>query len=104
MKRGRRGAEQPFDPERQAQRAAGRLRKGVRAAAASGGRFCLLCDGRRADLIAAWQQVIASVRSAALQCRLRVLTWQELAGCVPPGLQGFLREKYGIAGANKGSF
>ncbi len=79
------------------------LLRGVLVAAASGGRFCLLCDGRRADLIAAWQQVIASVRSAALRCRLRVLTWQELAGCVPPGLQVFLREKYGIAGANKGS-
>ena len=76
------------------------LLRGVLAAEAAGGRFCLVCDARRTDLIAAWQRVIAAVGSAALRCRLRVLTWQELAAVAPRGLQGFLREKYGIAGAS----
>ena len=60
-------------------------------------RFCLLCDGRRADLIAAWQSVLFAVRSAALRCRLTLLTWQELAHLLPRPLQSFLAEKYGLA-------
>ncbi len=79
------------------------LLRGVLAAEAAGGQFCLLCDARRTDLIAAWQRVIAAVGSAALRCRLRVMTWQELAAVLPRGLQGFLQEKYGIAGAQHGS-
>ncbi len=73
------------------------LLRGVLAAEASGGSFCVLCDGRRADLIAAWQAVLAAVPSAALRCRLKLLTWQELAGVVPRPLRLFLADKYGIA-------
>jgi hypothetical protein len=36
------------------------------------------------------------VKSFELRCRLKLLTWQELAGVVPLELREFLREKYGI--------
>ena len=73
------------------------LIRGVMAAHASpANRFCVLCDARRPDLIAHWREVIMAVRSYELRSRLLLLTWQELAGTLPPKLQFFLAEKYGI--------
>ena len=72
------------------------LIRGVLAAHALGSRFCVLCDARRPDLVEAWYGVMRAVRSFELQGRLRMVTWQEVAGCVPVGLQRFLGEKYGI--------
>ena len=43
--------------------------------------------------------IIAAVWNAELRCRLSVVTWQELAATLPPLLQKFLFEKYGIAPA-----
>jgi len=36
------------------------------------------------------------VKSAEMRVRLKVLTWQELAGILPESLQDFLDRKYGI--------
>src|SRR6202012_6168991 len=43
-----------------------------------------------------WYAVMRAVRSFELRCRLKLLTWQELAGVVPDELREFLAEKYGI--------
>ncbi len=72
------------------------LVRGVLAAQAWERSFCVLCDVRRTDLIAHWHEVLRAVRSAAIRCRCKLLTWQELAGALPEPLQRFLREKYGI--------
>ena len=56
-------------------------------------------DERRPDLREAWFRVLRAVRSAQMQTRLKVLTWQELAGVVPGYLQPFLKAKYGIVAA-----
>ncbi len=73
------------------------LLRGVLAAHAAGGRFCVICDGRRTDLIADWFQVIRAVRGFDLQSRLLLVTWQEIAAVVPRRLQTFLQAKYGIS-------
>ena len=52
------------------------LLRGVMAAEITGRSFCLFCDERRHDLIDEWHSVVRSVRSAALRCRLKLLTWQ----------------------------
>ena len=72
------------------------LIRGVMAACAIEGRFCVLCDGRRSDLIADWFRIMGAVRSLEVQARLRLLTWQEIASVVPARLQRFLELKYGI--------
>jgi hypothetical protein len=72
------------------------LVRGVLAAHAMGARYCVLCDERRTDLVEDWFQVIRAVRSFELQARLRLVTWQEIAACVPKGLREFLDRKYGI--------
>ena len=72
------------------------LIRGILAAYATGSSFCVLADSRRTDLLEAWHRIMRAVRSAELRCRLQVLTWQELAAAVPPELQHFLVEKYGI--------
>ena len=72
------------------------LIRGVLAAYATGGSFCVLCDARRPDLIENWYAVIRAVRSCVLRCRLQLLTWQELAAVLPRSLQKFLAAKYGI--------
>jgi hypothetical protein len=76
------------------------LARGVLAASALKCSFCVLCDRRRPDLIEDWYRVISSVRSADLRCRLRTLTWQELASTLSRVQQRFLEEKYGIVAAN----
>lgn len=72
------------------------LIRGTLAAYASGCSFCVLCDARRPELVEIWYAVMRAVRSFELRCRLKLLTWQELAGVVPGELREFLAEKYGI--------
>ncbi len=72
------------------------LIRGVLAAHALDTRFCVLCDRRRPDLIEAWHAIQRAVPSAVLRARLQLITWQEVAACLPPKLAGFLAAKYGI--------
>ena len=72
------------------------LIRGTLAAYASGCSFCVLCDARRPELVETWYAVMRAVRLSDLRCRLKLLTWQELAGVVPLELREFLAEKYGI--------
>jgi hypothetical protein len=72
------------------------LVRGVLAAYAAGCSFALLCDERRKDLVDGWFAVMRTVRSYSFRSRLKLLTWQEVAGTVPSRLQKFLDEKYGI--------
>jgi Restriction Endonuclease associating with ARP len=72
------------------------LIRNVLAAHAAGACFCVIHDERRPDLREQWFEVMAAVKSAELRVRLKVLTWQELAGMLPEGLQAFLDVKYGI--------
>lgn len=72
------------------------LIRNVLAAYAQEASFCVIHDARRPDLREGWFAVMAAVRSAEMRTRLKVLTWQELAAALPPGLQDFLDLKYGI--------
>lgn len=72
------------------------LIRGTLAAYACGCSFCVLCDARRPELVEIWYAVMRAVRSFDLRCRLKLLTWQELAGVVPGELAEFLAEKYGV--------
>ena len=72
------------------------LIRGVLAAHATEGTFCLLCDARRPDLMEHWCAVMSTVKSCTLRCRLQLLTWQELARLLPQTMQRFLALKYGI--------
>ena len=60
--------------------------------------FCVLLDGRRQDLLEQWYRVMRCIRSTTLRTRCKVLTWQELAACLPSALRKFLLVKYGITG------
>jgi hypothetical protein len=75
------------------------LIRGTLAAHALNCSFCVLCDARRPDLMEIWFHVLCAVRLGELRCRLKLLTWQELASSLPRDLQEFLMEKYGIRGA-----
>lgn len=75
------------------------LIRGTLAAYSTGGSFCVFCDARRPDMIDAWYRVIRAVRLFELRCRLKLLTWQELATVLPDDLQQFLGAKYGIVPA-----
>ena len=72
------------------------LVRGVLAAEAAGAGFCVMCDGRRRDLVEEWYAVMRAVKRCEVRSRLRLVTWQEIARVVPEGLRVFLREKYGI--------
>jgi hypothetical protein len=72
------------------------LIRNVLAAYAANTSFCVLCDARRSDLIESWYQVLSAVRHPTFACRLKLLTWQELAATLPEDLQHFLNLKYGI--------
>jgi hypothetical protein len=78
------------------------LIRGTLAASSLGCSFCVFCDARRPDLIEDWYAILRAVRPVELRCRLKLLTWQELASMLPTDLQLFLAEKYGIFGT--GSF
>jgi hypothetical protein len=72
------------------------LIRGTLAAYATSLSFSVFCDARRPDLIQAWYGILRAVRAADLRCRLKLLTWQELASVLPMNLQEFLAVKYGI--------
>ncbi len=72
------------------------LIRNVLAAYANDCSFCVMLDERRPDLREHWFAVMRAVRIHDLRLRCRVLTWQELWRFLPPRLQGFLEEKYGI--------
>lgn len=72
------------------------LIRGVLAAQASGSRFVLLADARRADLHEMWFQVLRSMQSFDLRSRMALLSWQEIASTLPRSVQQFLVTKYGI--------
>ena len=72
------------------------LIRNVLAAYAADASFCVLCDGRRHDLIESWYSVLSAVHSPTFATRLKLLTWQELAATLPRDLQSFLANKYGI--------
>lgn len=72
------------------------LIRGVLAAYAGDTSFSVACDARRTDLIERWFQIMRAVRSYSMRSRLKLLTWQEIAGTLPLTLQLFLAEKYGI--------
>ena len=83
-------------PVRNGKHAGYQLIRGALAAYCLGFSFCVLCDARRPDLIEIWYKVLRAVRPAELRCRLKLLTWQELAATLPADLQCFLAAKYGI--------
>ncbi len=72
------------------------LLRNVLAAHHLGFRFRLICDERRNDLIDAMSCIVSAVRDPALRARCGVVTWQEVARCVPEALGYFLLDKYGI--------
>lgn len=72
------------------------LIRGALAAYATGGAFCVMCDARRPELVEGWYRIMQAVRPFDLRCRLKLLTWQEVATVLPKDLQQFLSEKYGI--------
>jgi hypothetical protein len=72
------------------------LIRNVLAAFASDASFCVLCDGRRRDLIEIWYSVLAAVQRNSFTWRLKLLTWQELSTALPQDLRQFLDQKYGI--------
>jgi len=74
------------------------LLRNVLAAHALNLSFCVLLDARRQDLLEQWFRVMRCIRSTALRTRCKVLTWQELAVCLPSALHRFLFVKYGITG------
>lgn len=74
------------------------LLRNVLAAHALEGKFCVLLDARRPDLLEQWFEIIRCIRISDLQTRCSVLTWQELAQVLPARLQEFLGLKYGIDG------
>ena len=73
------------------------IRGALAAYAEPAARFCVMCDARRPDLIASWYRILQCVRCPGLNCRLMLVTWQELRRACPDPLQRWLQEKYGIA-------
>jgi hypothetical protein len=78
------------------------LIRGTLAAYASGCSFCVVCDARRPELVEIWYAVMRAVRSFEFRCRLKLLTWQELAVVVPGELRDVLAEKYGVKAVGSG--
>ena len=72
------------------------LVRGALAAFHGGGRYLLLCDGRRMDLQEQWLRVIRAIHTSELRSRMVLLSWQELAATLPATLRAFLEGKYGI--------
>ena len=72
------------------------LIRGALATHETGGSYAVLCDARRRDLVEQWFGMMRAVKSLSFSSRLKLLTWQEVAGVLPRGLKGFLEEKYGI--------
>src|SRR5439155_419757 len=76
------------------------LIRNVLATHALGLDFYTLLDARRPDLIEDWFFIVRCIRSVTLRARCKVLTWQELAPCLPGALRNFLSVKYGIVPAS----
>jgi hypothetical protein len=74
------------------------LIRGALAAYAHDAIFAVFCDRRRRDLIEDCFEIMSTVASAELRCRLSVVTWQEIAAVMPKKMRIFLAEKYGICG------
>lgn len=70
--------------------------RGVLAAFASDCSFALMCDRRRPEMLAAWEEVARAVKLPELRTRMKLVTWQEIAAVMPVSVQGWLRKKYGI--------
>jgi len=83
-------------PRRGQKYASYQLLRNVLAAHALDLSFCLLLDARRPDLSEDWYEILRCVTTSELRNRCRVLTWQELAACLPSALGEFLKVKYGI--------
>ena len=60
--------------------------------------FSVICDARRPDMIEVRYTILRAIHPSELRCRLKLLTWQEVAVALPSGLQDFLAMKYGICG------
>jgi hypothetical protein len=74
------------------------LVRGILAAFADeSGRYCLICDERRRDLIDLWSEVLGAIRRHDQRWRCVLVTWQELSRTLPQSLQSWLLRKYGIA-------
>jgi len=80
----------------QGQLAQYQLLRGVLAANALDGEFCLIVDARRKDLIECWAATLRAVRSYELRTRLKLVTWQEIAAVVPRALRLYLGAKYDL--------
>ena len=48
------------------------------------------------EVAVSWYAGMRAVRCGDLRCRLKILTWQELASVLPAELQDLLEVKYGI--------
>jgi hypothetical protein len=72
------------------------LLRNILAAHALGCSFRVLVDARRPDLVDQWYAVMSCVKPVDLRTKLKISTWQELAGLLPAKLQVFLAMKYGI--------
>lgn len=70
--------------------------RGILAAARDEDAYVVLIDERRADLVEVCFRVLRAVRRAEVRHRLRLRTWQEIAGALPRAVQEFLLVKYGI--------
>ena len=88
-------------PSRNGKQEGYQLVRGTLAAHATGRSFCVFCDLRRPDLIEGWYRIMRAVLPFELRCRLKLLTWQELATVLPADLQQFLAVKYGIVSARR---
>jgi hypothetical protein len=75
------------------------LLRNILAAHALGCSFRVLVDARRPDLVDQWYAAMSCVKPVDLRTRLKISTWQELAGLLPAKLQVFLAMKYGIQSA-----
>jgi hypothetical protein len=88
-------------PIRNGKHAGYQLIRGALAAYANENSFCVFCDSRRPDLVESWYRIMRAVRPFELRCRLKLLTWQELASALPNDLQQFPSAKYGIFPATR---
>jgi len=70
--------------------------RGMLTALHADGRYLVLLDARRTDLVEICFRVLRAVRDAGTRSRFRLLSWQELAGALPVPVQEFLATKYGI--------
>jgi hypothetical protein len=75
------------------------LLRNVLAAYALDLNFCVSVDARRPDLVEQWYRIMRCIRPMTLRTKCKVLTWQEMARCLPSALRQFLDAKYGIVPA-----